>query len=163
MIIAGTGHRPDKLGGYSKDTSDKVWTLAHNFLQDYKDKIEEVIVGGALGWDTELASASLYLKIPVCLAIPFVGQEKKWYQSDQERYWMLYHKILEQGGRVKVISKDGYSVEKMQIRNKWMVDNADVIIALWNGSSGGTANCVKYAEKNLKKVVNLWDKLELGL
>ena len=34
----------------------------------------------------------------------------------------------------------------MQERNEWMVNNCDVLIAVWDGTSGGTANCVKYAE-----------------
>ena len=35
----------------------------------------------------------------------------------------------------------------MPTRNEYMVDLADKIIAVWDGSNGGTANCVKYAEK----------------
>ena len=38
-----------------------------------------------------------------------------------------------------------------------MVDNADVILALWNGTGGGTGNCIGYAEKQGKRIINLWD------
>ena len=36
-----------------------------------------------------------------------------------------------------------------------MVDNSDVLIACWNGTSGGTANCVKYAEKTGNKIYRI--------
>ena len=31
--------------------------------------------------------------------------------------------------------------------NGWMVDNSDAVIAVWNGTAGGTANTVDYARK----------------
>ena len=34
-----------------------------------------------------------------------------------------------------------------------MVDNADKVIAVWDGSKGGTYNCVKYAEKQNKEII----------
>jgi uncharacterized phage-like protein YoqJ len=40
-----------------------------------------------------------------------------------------------------------YRAELMQIRNEWMVDRCDLLIAVWNGTPGGTANCVAYAKK----------------
>jgi len=46
----------------------------------------------------------------------------------------------------------------MQTRNIWMVDNCDLVLALWDGSDGGTGNCIKYANKIGKPIVNLWDK-----
>ena len=32
----------------------------------------------------------------------------------------------------------------MQKRNEFMVDNSDLVVAVWNGTSGGTANCLAY-------------------
>lgn len=33
-----------------------------------------------------------------------------------------------------------------------MVDHADKVLAVWNGSTSGTLNCIKYAEKLGKSV-----------
>jgi uncharacterized phage-like protein YoqJ len=41
-----------------------------------------------------------------------------------------------------------------QKRNEFMVDNADTVLAIWDGSSGGTANCVQYAIKKDKRVLH---------
>ena len=44
------------------------------------------------------------------------------------------------------VSPDPYAVWKMQKRNIWMVDQSNVVIAVWDGKkSGGTYNCIKYA------------------
>jgi uncharacterized phage-like protein YoqJ len=49
---------------------------------------------------------------------------------------------------------------KMQVRNEWMVDSSDGVVALWNGTAGGTANCVRYAEKVGRPIDNLWPTWE---
>ena len=44
----------------------------------------------------------------------------------------------------------------MQERNKYIIDNSSVLIALFNGKAGGTKQTVDYAkEKGLKiKIIN---------
>lgn len=34
-----------------------------------------------------------------------------------------------------------------------MVDNADILIAIWNGKGSGTGNTVKYAKSIGKKII----------
>jgi len=49
---------------------------------------------------------------------------------------------------------DKYSIDKMQKRNEWMVDNCDLLIAVWNeDKSGGTYNCIQYAKSVNKEVI----------
>ncbi|MNP85294.1 hypothetical protein D3C76_1849670 [compost metagenome] len=43
----------------------------------------------------------------------------------------------------------------MQKRNEWMVDNSKFIISVWDGTKGGTGNCVKYAENKNKHISNI--------
>lgn len=76
MTVAGTGHRPDKLGGYSKEAGDALFTVASDYLQKTQPSL--VISGGALGWDTELALAAISLGIPLSVYIPFLGQDSVW-------------------------------------------------------------------------------------
>lgn len=159
MIIAGTGHRPDKLGGYGEPSWTKIFKLAYEFLEKNEHNIDLVISGGAIGWDSALALASYELDIKYILAVPFVGQEKMWpkeglYSQD------FYNDLKSNAYKVEIICPGGYASWKMQRRNEWMVNNADLILALWNGSSGGTANCIKYAESKNKKIINLWEQYE---
>jgi len=43
----------------------------------------------------------------------------------------------------------------MNDRNEWMVDNSDYVIAVHDGSKGGTYNCIQYAKKNSKEITTL--------
>jgi uncharacterized phage-like protein YoqJ len=55
-----------------------------------------------------------------------------------------------------IVCEGGYHPDKLQKRNIWMVDRSTAVLALWDGSKGGTANCVKYAEKVSVPVFNVW-------
>ena len=149
-IFAGTGHRPDKLGGYGADVSTRLVDLARAALTKYRP--DEVVSGMALGWDTALALAAIELGIPLTAAVPFEGQERKW-RPEQQR---LFQAILARASTVVVVSPGGYAVWKMQARNEWMVDRATGVLALWNGSAGGTGNCIEYAHAQQVEIVNLW-------
>lgn len=41
----------------------------------------------------------------------------------------------------------------MQNRNKKMVDACDKLIAIFDGTNGGTANCVNYAKYINKEII----------
>lgn len=151
MILAATGHRPDKLGGYSDEVLARLQRLAAAWIVDYHPT--QVISGMALGWDTAVALAAIEHGYPLVAAVPFVGQESIWPKAAQERY----RKILAHA-EVRIISPGGFSVGKMQYRNEWMVNRCDRLVALWDGSSGGTANCVFYADRKKKPYDNLWPR-----
>ena len=57
MNVAGTGHRPNKLGGYDDDIYQRLVTLAMTYLEETRPK--RVISGMALGWDQALAEAAV--------------------------------------------------------------------------------------------------------
>lgn len=137
--VAFTGHRPDKLGGYTEATFNRLRRLACCVL--VHSRPAKIISGMAQGWDMAVAYEAIRLKIPCIAAIPFVGQESVWPKDTQRQY----HAILDRCADVQLISPGEYAGWKMQRRNQWMVDNCDHLIALWDGSTGGTYNCVSYA------------------
>lgn len=144
MWIAVTGHRPDKLGGYNNDN-------AHRAIRRHmRDSLQEgpmdemvLVSGGALGIDQFWMEVGLHLGIPVVAALPFEGYDSKWPAASRRKY----AKLLDQCWDVRYICDSGYHPSKLQIRNEWMVDNSDALWAYWNGTEGGTANCVSYAIK----------------
>lgn len=151
-IVAVTGHRPQKLGGFSEEVFQDLVRLAKHCFERLKPL--EVITGMALGWDQAVAQACHDLKIPFRAYIPFMGQESQWPQQSQERYW----KLLE-GPVLNMICEPGYAAWKMQKRNEAMVDDCHQLLALWDGTTGGTFNCVAYARKQLHVVVlNCWQR-----
>lgn len=151
MILAATGHRPDKLGGYSTGNAQKLVALAIKHVTAFKPDV--VISGMALGWDQAVAQAAMELGIEWWAYLPFAGQEQRWPETSQK----LYLKMVSMAHAVHIVEKGGYAAWKMQSRNIAMINTCDHIIALWNGDhSGGTANCIRYAETKGKPVANVW-------
>lgn len=149
MILAGTGHRPAKLGGYGVEAD--LERFAVRCLRVFAPRW--VISGGALGWDQALAWAALEQRIPLALAVPFEGQERRWPETSRERYRELRALATWEC----VTSPGGYSAEKMHARDRWMVDNSTHVLALWNGADdGGTATTVRYAQRVGAPVFNVW-------
>ncbi len=149
MIFAATGHRPNKLGGYSPEASERRQALARWFLGHTRPA--KVISGMALGWDTDWALAALSLDIPVIAAIPFFGQESAWPLASRVQFETITSLCEE----IVIVCEGSYAPWKMQKRNQWMVDHATHVVALWDGSEGGTANCIRYAADR-KPYWNLW-------
>lgn len=158
FTVAVTGHRPAKLGGF-----DPLPTTPKGRLQQWiRDELEgrlvalqdehgaalQAISGMALGVDQWFAEACRSLSIPFIAAIPFDGQETPWPWPARAKY----AELLADAREVVVVSGGGYGPWKMQARNRWMVDRADILLAVWDGSSGGTAHCVKYAMSQDRKI-----------
>lgn len=151
MIACGTGHRPDKLMGYSDVAHLRLTRFATDVLSEIRPT--GVISGMAIGWDMALARAAVALDIPFTAAVPFEGQQGRWSPAQQAEYSFL----LSRAHAVKYVCAPGFAAWKMQRRNEWMVDNSALVIALWDGSSGGTANCVRYANARGVQIRNVWD------
>lgn len=148
-VVAFSGHRPNKLGGYKlpNPTYIKVCQKIESTLKELNP--EKVISGMALGVDQWAAFISYKLKIPFIAAVPFINQESKWTTFSQE----TYNKLIKLASEKVIVSDGEYSANKMQIRNEWMVDRCDQLIAIWDGSSGGTGNCVNYAKSKNKSII----------
>lgn len=152
MKMAITGHRPHKLGNDYQLQSELIANIKR-IIQTQIDTYmpETLITGMALGIDTLFAMMAVENNIPFIAAIPFKGQDSMWPTASKKTY--LY--LLNQAKEVVVVSEGNFSPEKMQKRNEWMVDNCDLLIAVWDGSSGGTANCMKYAVGEGKQIIRI--------
>ena len=154
MLIAATGHRPNKLGGYGPKVYRDLVRLAEAYIDLAKPS--GIISGMALGWDQAWADAGINKGVPVHAAVPFVGQESRWPKESQDNF----NRILKQCASVTIVCEGAYSAQKMQTRNEWMVDKVDRVCALWDGTSGGTGNCVRYVKSIGKPLDNLWEALK---
>ena len=81
--IAGTGHRPQKLGGFGETANSTLRRFARAWLEILAP--ERGISGMALGWDQALAAAAVDLAIPFVAAVPFASQAVKWARSGLSR------------------------------------------------------------------------------
>lgn len=177
MNITFTGHRPNKLGGYDWNSLKnqhimlKIYREVENIIM-MGDEIDfHFIFGGALGIDQMAFHVVNILKdniqkykqvnITMEIAIPFKNQPNKWFkQEDKDRYnyqisvadKLTYVDTLADYMRTNTPIEE-YNPVKLQIRNEYMVDNANIVIVVWDGSKSGTGNCVNYTKKLNKEII----------
>ena len=143
-----TGHRT-LYSDFDKDVLEKV------FAKLIERGFCNFLIGMALGFDTEcfkilekFRSRLKHLKLIACVPCP---EQAEKFNINQKRE---YVRMLDSADDTVVIS-DCYTKWCMHKRNEYMVDLADKIIAVWDGSNGGTANCVRYAEKKGKDIIRI--------
>jgi|SRR5579864_837481 len=146
MNLGITSHRPSKLGGYDPDTS-LCWPLTVKMTGFFQEKAPERIVSGmALGADQWATGAALMLGIKVTALIPCKGQERVWPAHAQAVYWELLSRVEAGGGEVRYVSDKPYDKWCMHNRNKEIVTASSEMLAIWDGSKGGTRDCIRLAK-----------------
>lgn len=111
-------------------------------------------------WSAEiiLKIKKTYPQIKLTCAIPCLKQHSKW----KKEIYLQWLSIVNKADKVHYVSEEPYTAWCLQVRNEWMVDNSDYIIGVWDGTEGGTANCINYAKKKDKNIVCIHPKtLEL--
>ena len=81
-------------------------------------------------------------------AIPCETQAIKWSVASRERYYNIAAKC----DKETMLQRE-YTSDCMDKRNRYMVDHADYILAVWNGCPSGTGNTVRYAHKKGKTII----------
>ena len=144
-----TGYRPQKMI-FGFDESDprcvEFKARLHSTIEDMIGQgYAHFISGGAMGMDMFAAEAVMDLKekypwIILEMVSPFDGQADNWEPEYQERHARLFA----EADIVTAICHK-YTKACMFIRNRYLVDNADLLLAAYDGQPGGTAMTVAYA------------------
>ena len=146
-----SGHRPGKLpwGNNENDPrclelKDKLFDIVSSL---YFSGIRHFICGMALGSDMYFAEAVLSLgerheDAVLEAAIPCPEQAEHWSGEHRRRYEAL----LGRCGMRTVVSRS-YTPDCMEKRNRYMVDATAHMIAVFNGSPGGTKSTIEYAQR----------------
>jgi uncharacterized phage-like protein YoqJ len=149
MIISVTGHRPPKVGGYV--VPNPIYNAVMTALDEALIRLnpERVITGMALGVDQWVADLCIRNDIPFTAAIPFDGYDERWPWPSKA----LYRQLLRRAATIHVVSPGArYDPTLMQTRNVWMLQHSDTVLAVYNQSSGGTANCLRAARSMGKRI-----------
>lgn len=144
-IISGTGHRELPFNEpFLIDITKRALLRAEANL---------ILSGMAQGFDTILAEAALELGIPYKAICPFRGQGDNWPEEAKKRYQKLLTSAIE-----VVYTSEYYFKECFFVRDRYLVDNSDLLFAMYDGRvKGGTFYTVKYAKGKEHPMVNLWD------
>jgi len=140
-----TGHRPQKL---TRPVDDIKVDLENEILQAIADGYTTFITGMARGTDIWAGKIVIRLKdrfpdIRLIAAVPFPSFYEGWDAAWREKY----EQLLSAADLVKIISEE-YRDNVYQQRNEWMVDHSSRVIAVYDGTAGGTRNTIRYARSS---------------
>ncbi len=154
-----TRHRSAKLPWRYNENDPRCAELKQRLFDTveavYSAGFTHFICGMAEGSDLYFCEAVMALRgehpeITIEAAVPFEGQSDKWPRAQRERY----QRLICECDSVVLIQKE-YSPGCMMKRNKYMVDNAQLIIACYDGKTGGTLNTLRYALEKGVQVLHL--------
>ncbi|SFP81078.1 Uncharacterized SPBc2 prophage-derived protein YoqJ [Oscillibacter sp. PC13] len=160
LTCAFTGHRPSSYKfGYDEEHPDCCKLKALMTLQIVsliENGVTTFLSGMALGadiWGAEivLACKKKYPQknIRLIAALPCESQADRWSVEQRERYF----NILEECDETVYLSRH-YTRDCMFRRNRWLIDHANFVLAVYNGSAkGGTAYTVNYAHEKKRAVI----------
>lgn len=139
-----TGHRPEKL------TIPEVRLAALLEAEIRKDVDQEFttfITGMAKGTDLIAAEIVLRLReedpqLRLVAALPYPNFGRRWGDSWSERF----QRVLSAADQIECVCPCS-SWASYQLRNEWMVNHSALVIAAFNGESGGTKNTLDFARK----------------
>lgn len=143
-IVAVTGHRSEKIPNEHE--------VREAIAGVFKERRVDVVINGlANGVDLWAAYAAIDADIEVWSAKPWAGHSPR--KADRELYDFVVN-----NSKVHIVNdSQAYPGPWVyQKRNEWMVDNANKVFAVWDGTPGGTENCFNYALKVNKPILRLF-------
>jgi uncharacterized phage-like protein YoqJ len=144
-----TGHRPDKLPWGTDERDPRCVALKRSMLREierlYRRGKTHFISGLARGADLYFAEAVLELKeiyplITLEGAVPCLSQADRWPEEERARR----QRVLDACDLESVV-QENYDRWCMQRRDRYMVDRASAILAVFDGTPGGTMYTLNYA------------------
>ncbi len=144
-----TGHRPEKLPWGRDETSPRCAELKRKLADAvetaYEEGMRHFICGMARGCDFYFAEAVLDLRrrrpgVTLEAAVPCLSQSEGWSRADRERWRDLLARC-----DYETLIQEAYTPGCMQRRNRYMVDHSALMIAVYDGTAGGTRRTLEYA------------------
>ena len=154
-----TGHRPESLPfGENELSAESIRVktmILDEIMSSAANGCDTFLNGGARGGDiifaeqVLLVKATEYPNIRLITVVPHEGQANSWSEAWRERYFRIHELSTEVITLAPRYSRDCYHV-----RNRYLVDNADKLLALYSGgATGGTAYTVKYARQKNREII----------
>lgn len=157
-----TGPRPTRFKfGYKENMTGckrLKKRLRDQFALLYQEGVRRFYVGGALGVDMWAGEILLRLKeqpeygeLNLQLVLPCEGHDWKWDERSKKRMAFLRSHCT-----ATMIVSDGMSPEDYRERNEYMVDRADVLVAVYDNDRSirsGTGMTVNYARKKKLSII----------
>ena len=157
MTVCFSGYRPEKLPWGYDECDPRCAQLKQRLRRAVcaacDDGFRHFICGMANGCDLYFFDAARYLRlqhpeVTIEAAIPYSGQADRWRPELRERYAYDLRQCDYQ-----TLVQEAYTPGCMMRRNRYMVDHASRLIAVFDGQEGGTRRTVEYALRSGLEVV----------
>ena len=154
ITVAFTGHR-----SYAGEADEELHRVVE---QLYEQGFRRFLCGMAWGWDLAAGRVVMQLKkvhpdVELVAVVPYRGFCNLFHGTDEE----LYKSVAGAADSIEIVCENGSDMSYM-LRNNFLVDNASVVVAWWNGKPrSGTAYTVGRARKSRVEVVNLYPQSQL--
>ena len=128
----------------------------------YEKGVRTFLAGGALGFDTLAAQAVISFRMShpdarLVLVLPCKNQAEKWSESEVS----AYEYTLTASDEI-IYTADEYYDGCMKVRNAYLAENCDILIAYVGRKMSGAGQTLRMAEKLSKEIYNLYPTLEKG-
>ncbi len=165
LTCAFTGHRPKSFPWKYDEVDPRCMALRVALSKQLKKLAErgvtDFLCGMAQGADLWCAATVLGLRwdnqaLKLHCILPCKGQANTWPES----YYKHYYSILEQADSIVFVNRE-YHEGCMLERNRFMVERAPILLAVYNGTRrSGTGAAVNYARKLGREIITI-DPVEL--
>lgn len=125
------GPRPYSLGGHDWNNPIRLRliSLYEEIILSYRtSKTKPVgLTGLSLGVEQDFARACINTKTNYICYLPYEEQEKNWFGTNNEYYDMLEH-----AEDTELLNRGLYSPRKMLTKQKFIINNSDILICVLN-------------------------------
>ena len=153
-----TGHRPDKLPWGFDERDPRCLAIKRGMAREldglYRRGFRHFISGMAQGCDLYFAEAALALReqrpdLTVEGAVPFPGQAEHWPEDQRRRRRSILDRC-----DLETVVQQRYDRFCMFRRDRYMVDRSAAVLAVFDGTPGGTQYTLNYAmDKKLEIIL----------
>lgn len=154
-----SGHRTNKLPWGANEDDPRCMELRRK-LRDvieavYKAGIRHFVCGMAQGSDLIFCEEVIDFRdyrtdVTIEAAIPCETQCKNWPEHTRNRYYRLVSQC-----DAETLLQTMYTSDCMLRRNRYMVDKSSVLIAVYDGTVGGTMQTVRYAKRQGLEIITI--------
>ena len=158
VACAFTGHRPMKFSfGYDEEDERCIrlkLVMARQIASLIESHVTLFYTGMAQGVDQWGAEIVLDMKrqyphVQLIAVLPCETQANKWSVEQRERY---FNTLADCDDVITLNTR--YTPECMLERNRYMVDHADYLLAVYDGGGkGGTAYTIRYAREKKREII----------
>lgn len=155
MIYGCSGHRPQKIGGFTDAVAEALMLTARQTIKERQPEL--VLTGMALGWDQAIALACLRMGVQFHAYLPHPAYSNRWPDDTRRRY----DKLLQGAARIVQCHKPNTppTTANLMRRNQMIVDASDAMLFLYSGTKEGTTHHAwQLAAHHHKMMFNSWDE-----